>query len=130
MSDLQIDAATRQVTANYVAAFVANDGPVQSDYAQLGACSDYGSCRTAAQQALSDLQAFQAQRSAAIVPANLKNSDAMLGDGLSAAIAAMQELISGMDKNDENKVKDGANKLDDAMLSIGKAEAALGAGLK
>ena len=49
-----------------------------------------------------------------------------LGDSLTAGIAAVQELISGMDNDNAAKIKDGFNKLDSAMLSTFKAEASLG----
>src|SRR6266571_4722842 len=53
-----------------------------------------------------------------------------LGDSLSAGIAALQELITGMDTDNVKKVDDGFNKLNDSMLSMAKAESALGAELK
>jgi len=53
-----------------------------------------------------------------------------LGDSLSAGIAAVQELINGMDTNDVKKVDAGFNQLNDAMLGIAKAESALGAELR
>jgi hypothetical protein len=61
------------------------------------------------------------------VPPDLANADGALRDGLSAAIAAVQELITGMDNDDVGKIKDGSKKLDSALLAIGKAQAALGA---
>ena len=120
------DAATRKVTSDYVTLVAVDSGRVVTDYGTLAACTSYSPCRTAAQQTLSDLQAFQTQRAAASVPPALSNADGQLRDGLSAAIAALQELITGMDNDDVSKVKDGAHKLDAALLTIGKAEAALG----
>src|SRR5438105_1712392 len=46
---------------------------------------------------------------------------------LPVAIGAVQEFITGADNDDLGKLKDGAKKLDAALLSIGKAEAAVGA---
>jgi hypothetical protein len=121
------DAATRKVTSDYVRLVTAEGGQSIADYGTLSVCNGYGPCRTAAQQTLTDLQAFQTHRAAATVPAELTNADGALRDGLSAAIAAVQELITGADNDDVGKVKDGAKKLDAAVLSIGKAEAAVGA---
>jgi len=104
------------------------DGQAVADYATMAACNSFGQCRTSAQQTLTDLQGFQTQRAAATVPPGLTNADGALRDGLSAAIAAVQELITGADNDDVGKVNDGAKKLDAAFLSIGKAEAAVGAG--
>jgi len=121
------DAATRQVTADYIKLIAVDGGQAVTDYGTLSGCTSFGQCRTAAQQTLTDLQAFQAHRAAATVPPNLANADGALRDALSAAIAATQELITGADNDDVGKIKDGSNKLDAALLAIGKAEAALGA---
>jgi len=120
------DALLRKVTSDYVTFVAINGGRALTDYETFEACTTYGPCRTAAQQTLTDLQAFQTQRAAASVPPVLSNADGELRDGLSAAIAALQELITGADNDDVNKVKDGSHKLDAAFLTIGKAEAALG----
>jgi len=130
LTTAQSDAAARKLTADYVSLYVADAARVLTDDESMNTCRGYGQCRTAAQQALNDMQAFQSDRTKATVPAALANADAMLGDALTAEIAAVQEVISGMDNNNFNKVKDGWTKLDKAMLSMGKAEAALGAGLK
>ena len=130
LTTAQSDAAARKLTADYVSLYVADAARVLTDDESMNTCRGYGQCRTAAQQALNDMQAFQSDRSRATVPAALTNADAMLGDALTAEIAAVQEVISGMDNNNFNKIKDGWTKLDKAMLSMGKAEAALGAGLK
>jgi len=113
-----------------VTLYIVDSGRVLTDYQMIVACNSYGECRTAAQQTLSDMQAFQSDRAAATVPRPLANADGMLRDGLSAAIAGLQELITGMDNDDVAKIKDGGHKVDAAMLSISKAETALGAGLK
>ena len=126
----QADARSTKVTADYVAMYLADAGRVHTDHQTLGSCNSFGSCRTSSQQLLDDLQKFQSDRSAATVPSTLSAGDASLGDALSAAIAADRELISGMDSGNVNKFKDGSKKLDAAMLSVGKAEAALGAQLK
>ena len=126
LSAAHADAATRKVTSDYVQLVALDSGRVVTDYATLQACNAYSQCRTAAQQTLSDLQAFQTQRAAATVPPALATADGELRDGLSAAIAALQELITGADNNDSSKVKDGFHKLDSAFITIGKAAAALG----
>ena len=76
------------------------------------------------------MQTFQADRASATVPRSLANSDSMLGDALSAAIAGDQEFITGVDNNDNAKIKEGGSKVDAAMLSIAKAESALGAAIR
>jgi uncharacterized membrane-anchored protein YhcB (DUF1043 family) len=126
----QADAATKKVTADYLNLYTTDAGKVHTDYQLVVACSDYSSCRTSAQQALNDMQAFQADRKAANVPSNLSSSDSELGDSLSAGIAALQELINGMDNNNMAKIKDGFNKLDASQLSMAKAEADLGSELR
>ena len=126
----QADAASKKVTANYAAVYVLDQGKVQLDYQNVQACNSYGACRTASQDLLNDLQKFQADRSRAIVPSSLSTGDASLGDALSAAIAADQEFIDGMDTFSVNKVKDGLHKLDAAMLNLAKAQVALGNGLQ
>jgi len=124
------DAATKKVTADYVSMYVADSGKVQTDYQSVVACNSYSSCRTGAQQFLEDAQAFQADRGKAVVPSNLTNTDASLGDALSAAIAGDQELIDGMDNDSLSKIRDGSHRVDAAMLSIAKAEASMGTALK
>ncbi len=126
----QADAASRKVTADYVATYVADEGKILTDYETTIACSGYSSCRTDAQQFMTDMQAFQADRKSANVPASLSASDSSLGDALSAAIAGDQELITGMDNGDVSKIDEGGTKVDAAMLTMAKAEAALGTGLK
>ncbi len=126
----QADAASRKVTADYVALYVADEGKVLTDYENAIACSGYSSCRTVAQQFMTDMQTFQADRKSANVPASLSASDSSLGDALSAAIAGDQELITGMDNGDVPKIDEGGTKVDAAMLNMAKAEAALGTGLK
>lgn len=128
LSAAKADAATRKVASDYVRLVTAEGGQAVTDYGSMAVCNSFGQCRTAAQQTLSDLQAFQAHRAAATVPPELANADGGLRDALSAAIAAVQEVITGADNDDIAKVKDGAKKLDGALLSIGKAQAAVGAG--
>lgn len=126
----QTDAASKKVTADYVALYVADEGKVLTDYEATVNCSGYSQCRTSAQQFMTDMQAFQADRKTAKVPFAAESSDSSLGDALSAAIAADQELISGMDNNDVNKITDGGSKVDAAMLNLAKAESALGTEIK
>lgn len=126
----QADAASKKVTATYVATYVADEGKVQADYQTIVVCDTYTACRTAAQQLLTDLQSFQADRKAANVPSDLLSADSSLGDALSAAIAGDQEFIVGIDNGDDAKAKEGGQKVDQAMLSLAKAEASVGALLK
>src|SRR6266550_1000619 len=124
------DAATLKVTADYVALYIADSGKVHSDYQNEVTCDTYSQCRTVAQQLLSDLQAFQADRKSATVPSDLAGADADLGDALSAAIAGDQEFIVGMDDGDVGKMKEGGARVDAAMLNIAKAQVALANHLK
>ena len=130
LSQAKADAASKKVTADYAALFVLDEGKVQLDYQNIQACSSYGACRTSGQDLLNDLQKFQADRTGAAVPSNLGSADASLGDAISAAIAADQLFINGMDSFSVSKVKDGLHKLDAAMLNLGKAQVALGNGLQ
>ena len=130
LTNLQADASQKKAVADYVSMYTVDAGKVRTDYEQIVACNSYSTCRTSAQQALFDMQAFQSDRQSATVPSVLSASDGQLGDSLSAGIAALQELISGMDNGQVNKIKDGFSKLDDSMLSMAKAESALGAELR
>ena len=130
LATLQSDAASKKTIADYMSTYTVDAGKVRTDYGLVVACGSYSSCRTSAQQALDDMQAFQSDRQSAAVPAALSASDGQLGDSLSAGIAALQELISGMDNDQVAKVKDGFSKLDDSMLAMAKAESALGAELR
>src|SRR6202022_3082046 len=121
------DGVTRKVTSDYVTLVAINTGRAMTDYQTMVSCTSYSPCRTAAQQTLTDLQAFQTQRATTSVPPALSNADGELRDRRSAEIAALQEFITWADNDDVNKVKDGAHKLDAAFLTIAKAEAALGA---
>lgn len=130
LSAAQADAATKKVRATYVAMYVADEGKVQTDYQTVVVCDNYSSCRTAAQQLLTDLQTFQADRKAANVPSDLLSADSSTGDAISALIAGDQEFIVGIDNDDMAKAKEGGQKVDQAMLSLDKAEASFGALLK
>ena len=130
LAQAKADAANKKVIADYTALVVLDEGKVQRDYQNIQACSSYGVCRTAGQDLRNDLQAFQADRTKSAVPSNLTSADSSLGDALSAALAADQEFIDGMDSFSVNKVKDGLHKLDAAMLSVAKAEVTLGNGLQ
>lgn len=126
----QSDLTALSAKSAYGTMYVTDSGRVRVDYQKLVACNSFGACRTAAQSALTDLQAFQADRSAASVPSAISNSDGMLRDALSAAIAADQEIISGFDTFSVGKVTAGLKKFNAAMLSMGKAELVLGPELK
>jgi hypothetical protein len=130
LSTTQDEVRSRKATAAYMSMYVSDSARTRVDYQKLAACNTFGGCRTAAQSALSDMQTFQSDRSAAAVPAALANSDGMIRDALSAAIAADEELISGMDNSSNSKFKDGWHKLIAAMLSMAKAETVLGSELK
>jgi hypothetical protein len=130
LTTTQSDLASRVSSAAYASMYVTDSAKVGIDYAKLAACASFSACRTAAQSDLTDMQAFQSDRAAATVPSALSNSDGMLRDAISAAIAADQELISGLDSFSASKVSAGYKKLNSAMLAIAKAEAVLGPELK
>ncbi len=126
----QADAAKKKVVADYVALYIADSGKVQTDYQNWVACNSFSTCRTSSQDLLNDLQAFQTARKSASVPAQLAGAGADLGDALSAAIAAAQQIISAMDNDDLTKFRDGERKLNAAMLNVAKAQVTLGSYLK
>jgi hypothetical protein len=130
LTNLQADTARKKQVADYVSMYTLDAGKVQTDYQQVAVCTTFSTCRTSAQQTLNDMQRFQSDRQSAQVPSDLSASDSQLGDSLSAGIAAVQELITGMDTNDVKKVDAAFNQLNDAMLGIAKAESALGAELR
>jgi hypothetical protein len=80
-----------------------------------------------AQDALTDMKAFQSARAGVTVPSALASADSQLGDALSAAIAADQGVINAMDAGDRTKLDAAYSKLDAAMLSFAKAESAIAA---
>ncbi len=125
LKDTQGQLAARKATDAYLEMYESNSGRVMTEYENVVACNSYATCRAAAQDLLTDLRAFQAARSGLAVPSALASADSEVGDALSAAIAADQELISGMDTNDDAKIKDGFAKLPAAMLSFAKAEVVL-----
>ena len=130
----RIDAAAKAVSATYVATYVTDNGradtALQSFFSTCTASAKFSVCRDGAQQSLVALQSFQSDRAALTVPTQLAASDAMVKDSLSAAIAAMQEIIAGSDDNSTSQVDDGFAKLGAAQLSLAKAGASLGAALK
>ncbi len=129
LTDTQKQLAARSATDAYMKLYVVNSGKVTTDYGYVIVCDSYLTCRTSAQDMLTDMKAFQAARSSAVVPAALANADTLLGDSLSAAMAADQELITGMDTNDDTKIKEGFKKVYAAMLTFAKAESAIAAPL-
>ena len=130
LTSTQADLTAASGVVTYMTMYTRDMGAIQTDYESAVACTDYSTCRTALQQMLTDLQTFQSDRASATVPSKFANSNAMLGDGLSAAIAAMKQFITALDTGDANGFKAAAAKVDAAFLSIAKAQAALGAELK
>jgi hypothetical protein len=129
LADTNQQLAARKAIDTYLNLYVSNSGRVTTEYENTIACDSYVTCRTAAQDLVTAMKAFQAARARATVPSALANADSQIGDALSAAIAGDQELITGMDTNDLAKIKDGGKKVDDAMLSFAKAESALASSL-
>ena|SRR5438477_8928144 len=122
----QEDAAGQKAIKEYEALVLADAGKVDADYNQVQLCNSYSTCRTWAQQTLGDMQSFQSDRRTLAVPSQFSSIDSQYGDGLSAGIAALNELINGMDTDNVSKIRDGFKKLEGAMLTIAKAETALG----
>ena len=112
--------------AAYVQMFENDLGRLGADYAQVTDCDSYSSCRGDTQTMLADVQAFQEDRQAAKVPAAYANVDSMLGDGLTAEITALKQLLTSIDGRDMTKVQDGFTAVGDATLSVFKSESALG----
>jgi hypothetical protein len=125
LKDTQAQLAARKATDAYLNLYVLSSGRVETDYQALFVCDSYSTCRSAAQDALTDMKAFQSARAAMSVPAAMASADSQLGDALSSAIAADQEVISAMDNDDRTKLDDGYKKFNEAMLSFAKAETAL-----
>jgi hypothetical protein len=121
--------AARKATDVYLNLYVLNSGRVMTEYENTVACDSYVTCRTAAQDLLTAMKAFQSARAGITVPSALANADSQVGDALSAAIAGNQELITGMDTDDVAKIKEGGKKVDQAMLSFAKATSALASSL-
>jgi flagellin-like hook-associated protein FlgL len=130
LSTAQSDAAARKAVADYVSFYVVNQGRIQTDYQAFNNCDNFSQCRSVTQQLLTDMQAFQSDRASVTVPRALANSDSMLGDALSAAIAATHELVSSLDNGDRAKFKAAYKNLDASMLSMAKAESTLGAAVR
>jgi hypothetical protein len=127
LTDTQKQLAARKATDTYVNLYVLNSGRVETDYLSLYACGSYITCRGTAQDTLTDMKAFQTARAGASVPSALASADGQLGNALTAAIAAEQEVISAMDAGDRTKLDAAYTKLDAAMLSFAKAESAIAA---
>jgi hypothetical protein len=129
LTDAQKQLAARETTDAYVKLYLAYSGKVTTDYENLTACDSYVTCRVSGQALLIDIKAFQAARSSGVVPPALANANTLVGDSIGAAITADQELITGMDTNDDAKIKEGFKKVDAAMLSFANAESAIAANL-
>jgi hypothetical protein len=123
------DLTGQKAVAQYMTIVVNGEGRAQTDYHVLAACKTYGACLTAGQALLTDLRAFQAARTGAVVPSGLQSGDGMLGDALSAAISGAQVFVNGMVTFNVPQVTSGLHKVDAAMLSVGKAESAIAAGI-
>ena len=120
------DAATKLITAKYVALYTRDQGRVQMDYQSFTLCNTFGACRTASQNLVNDIGQFQADRKAANVPTELIGADRDLGDALSSAYAASAQIVSAMDSGNVSRFKAGIKKLDAAMLALGKVQLGIG----
>ena len=129
LADTEKQLAARKATDAYLSVYLTNSGRVMTEYQNVVACDTYVTCRTSSQEALTDMKSFQTARTTVAVPSSLASSDSQMGDALSAAIAADQEFINGLDTNNEAKIIEGFKKFNAAMLSFAKAESALAASL-
>jgi len=124
--DLAADLAAQKEQAAYVNLYETDLGRLSDDYTQLAGCDSFSLCKTATTTMLGDAESFQQDRQAAKVPAAYTNVDAMLGDGLTADIAALKELSAALSSKNSDRVQNGFSDVNDATLSIFKTEAALG----
>lgn len=120
------DLKAEKAQAAYVQIFQNDMGRESTDFATLTECDSYSACRTATSDMLSDTQAFQSDHQTAEVPPQFANVDSMLGDALTAEIAALKELQSAISSNDMTRINNGFNDVNDATLSLFKTESALG----
>jgi hypothetical protein len=120
------DAATKLITAKYVALYTKDQGRVQIDYETFMRCNSFGACRTASQNLVNDIGQFQSDRKAANVPTELVGADRDLGDALSSAYAAAAQIVSAMDSASVSRFTAGIKKLDAAMLALGKVQFGIG----
>jgi multidrug efflux pump subunit AcrA (membrane-fusion protein) len=131
LGDAQAEARHQKQVRDYQTLVLTNQGKVLTDYESFSkTCKSYDTCLNGGQAILTELQAFQSARQSATVPSELSGVDSQLGDSISAGIASLQEFVNGMETFNSNKITDGLKKLDSAMLSMSKAEAALGAQVK
>ncbi len=120
------DLAAEKAQAAYVRMYTNDLGRTSVDYSNVVACDSYSSCRSAAETALSDAQSFQADRQSATVPSTLSSADGMLGDGLSAYITALKDLLSAIASNNTTHIQNGFTEVNDALLSVFKTESTVG----
>lgn len=130
-TQLTLDKTQKDLTAEkaqtaYVKLFETDMGRESTDFAVLVECDGYSSCKSATQDFLSDTQAFQSDHQSAKVPPEFANVDSMLGDALTAEIAALKDLQSALNKGDMDKIQAGFGEVNDATLSLFKTQAALG----
>jgi hypothetical protein len=120
------DLAAQHAQAAYVSMYDQDFGRLSTDFGLLTECDSSSACKLAAQTMLDDTQAFQEDRQAAKVPGALASVDGMLGDGLSAEVSALQQLIAAINGGDMNKIQAAFTDVNDATLVVFKTEAQLG----
>ena len=120
------DLATEHSQAAYVAMYDQDFGRLSTDFGLVTECDSASSCKAAAQTMLSDTQAFQSDRASTKVPAAFASVDSTLGDGLSAEITALQELIAAINSANMARIQAGFTDVNDASISVFKTEAQLG----
>src|SRR5258708_12722456 len=94
LTDTQKQLAARSATDAYVKLYVVNSGKVTTDYGYVIVCDSYLTCRTSAQDMLTDMKAFQAARSSAVLPAPLATPHPFLPASLTPPMPADPHLIT------------------------------------
>src|SRR5260370_4851075 len=80
LTDTQKRLAARQATDAYVKLYVVNSENVTTDYGYEIVCHSYLTCRTSAQDMLTDMKAFQAAPSRRVDPPSPANADTLPPD--------------------------------------------------
>jgi hypothetical protein len=119
------DLAAEHAQAAYVSMYDQDLGRLSTDFGVLIECDGTSSCKSAAQAMITDTQAFQSDRQAAKVPASLSSVDSQLGDGLTAEVTALQDLVSAINSNNMDRIQSGFVEVSDATISVFKTEAQL-----
>lgn len=117
--------AAERAQAAYVRMYDRDLGTLSTDFGVLTECDSAASCNSAAQAMLADAQSFQSDRQSAKVPASLAGVDGMLGDGLTAEVAALQDLVTAINGGNTDRIQNGFTAVNDATISVFKTQTEL-----